>query len=220
MKLVGPPYWNDKPVILIGGGASLRGLDLKRFEKIDAYIVGIKYSMFHLRCHAGVAADRQFCVNQRAKLLEQKLRGTELFLMPNDGVEKDFAPLEQTKRDADTIGLSDDPGLIYTRGNSGYAALNVAYLKKHVRPADPTIFLFGYDHDSMGAHYHDSSLQENGPRAYWHTRAQDYFAAVPRIKLAGLRVINANLRSEVEAFSRCELEDAMTWLERHYAIST
>jgi hypothetical protein len=81
-------------------------------------------------------------------------------------------------------GLSDDPGVICTGGNSGYGALNLAYLKKA-----RYINLVGYDmHPADKPHF-----------PIWSAMFQE---AVPQLRKNGVLVLNFNPHSNIHAFPK------------------
>lgn len=81
-------------------------------------------------------------------------------------------------------GLSDDPAYVCTGGNSGYAAINLAYLK-----GARTIRLVGFD-------MHPA---ENPMFAEW---APMFRSMVYQLRKKDVRVINHNLRSFITAFPK------------------
>ena len=82
--------------------------------------------------------------------------------------------------------LSDDPGVLVTGGNSGYAALNLAYIM-----GSKVIHLVGYDMDPAA----------NSEYKYW-SRFFDH--SVPQLNAAGVKVVNHNRQSHVTAFPFAE----------------
>jgi len=79
-------------------------------------------------------------------------------------------------------GLSDDPGIVCTGGNSGYGAINVAYLK-HAK----TIYLVGFDMDPSGKEEFEQ----------WIPR---FRTMLPQLEAHRVRVLNLNPNSHVDAF--------------------
>jgi hypothetical protein len=81
-------------------------------------------------------------------------------------------------------GLSDDPGMLNTGGNSGYAAINLAVLK-----GAREIHLVGYDmHPSDGDKF-----------AQWAPR---FRTMLPQLQARGIQVLNHNPSSSIDAFPR------------------
>ena len=99
--------------------------------------------------------------------------------------------------------------MIYRGATSGYAALNVAALKRARR-----IVLLGYDYGLIDGrhHYHD---------AYpWHHSANDqsmpvwarqFNSAAQACRELGIEVVNASPSSAIDAFPKMSIEDALTW---------
>lgn len=78
-------------------------------------------------------------------------------------------------------GLSDDPGMLATGGNSGYAAINLAYLM-----GAETIHLLGYDMD--------------GPEDKFRQWIPRFRTMRPQLDRRGVRVFNHNPDSAIDAF--------------------
>lgn len=99
-------------------------------------------------------------------------------------------------------GLSVDPKLIHSGGNSGYQALNLVYHFGASR-----ILLMGYD--MRGGHWHGnhpSPLKKGSPYHDWVGRF-DQMAS--DLSDRGVEVINCSLDSALECFSKMRAEDAI-----------
>jgi hypothetical protein len=79
-------------------------------------------------------------------------------------------------------GLSNDPGALCTGGNSGYAAINLAYLK-----GAETIHLVGYDMDPKM----DDKYRQWIPR---------FRTMLPQLRRKDVTVLNHNKNSFIDAF--------------------
>lgn len=79
-------------------------------------------------------------------------------------------------------GLSDKPEYLCTGGNSGYAAINVAYLL-----GARTIHLVGYD--------------MNGPEDKYRQWIPRFRTMLPQLEARGIEVINHNPQSAIDCFS-------------------
>ena len=85
-------------------------------------------------------------------------------------------------------GLSNDPEHIKTGCNSGYAALNLAYLK-----GSQEIHLIGYDMNPA----------DNDQYQFW---APLFLDTVEQFKVRGTKVLNHNPSSSIDAFPRVPLK--------------
>lgn len=95
------------------------------------------------------------------------------------------------------LGLSEDTSCINT-GNSGYGALNLAY---HFRPK--RILLLGID-GTIGYHY--QSTKTNRPLTYLPIMFE---SAKPQLERAGIELINGSVNSEITAYPRFAVDDAI-----------
>lgn len=202
---VWPPFWNGRPVFLIGGGASLADFDLARLRGLG-YIVGINQAMFDASfCDAGISIDDAFINHNAGRLLEAALR-CELYLVT--GRFKDHVPVIPRaiyiRKSASDLSLLPDE---ISGSTSGYAALNLAVLKQAKR-----IVLLGFDYGLIDGrhHYHDAY--------WWHHKANDqswgawakrFDDAAPLLKERGIEVINASPHSAVTAFPKMTIEQAL-----------
>jgi hypothetical protein len=207
--------WDDKPVFLIGGGTSLRGLDFSALRSTHAYVVGVNQAIFDAPVCAGFSADSLFIEHRAGQLQRLVARGIEIVLAPGaapgsaPGAPKMRVPGAIYLTRKITSGLSSDPTIVHSIGSSGYAAINLAVLK-HAR----RIVLFGFDyHTRNGEHYHDHFpwyWQHSG----WSTWAQGYESMLPALRAAGVEVINASPTSAITCFLKLTIEDALAWSQQ------
>ena len=81
-------------------------------------------------------------------------------------------------------GLSEDPRVLNTGGNSGYAAINLAYLKQATR-----IDLLGFDMDPS----------EKSEYTFWIAA---FRTMLPQLKARGVEIFNHSPSSHIDAFPR------------------
>lgn len=99
-------------------------------------------------------------------------------------------------------GLSRKPGLIHQGGNSGYQAMNLAYLAGVSK-----MILFGFD--CKGGHWHGdhpAGLVNRSPFKDWIHQFQ-YLAR--DLKAEGVEVLNANPDSAIPWFNKTTAEEAL-----------
>jgi hypothetical protein len=185
---VSPPWWDE--VWIVAGGASSAAFD---YSQLGKTVLAVNDGIYRVS-------------SARPDLLRSGLSAVALFSLDNGWVhshrhflsefpgEKFVAlPLETWPECAgiDGVqylqwgfqsGLSEDPGVLNTGGNSGYAAINLAYLKRASR-----IHLIGYDMDPS----HDEKYEQWIPR-FRTMRTQ--------LEARGVTVINHNPHSFVDAF--------------------
>lgn len=103
-------------------------------------------------------------------------------------------------------GLSRDPRVIHTGGNSGYQAVNLAYLFGARR-----ILLLGFDmKPSAGREHffgsHPGQLRRSLPFNVW---IQDFRTLAADLKAEGVEVINCTPGSALDCFPKAQIEDVI-----------
>lgn len=87
-------------------------------------------------------------------------------------------------------------------GNSGYGALNLAYLKGSRR-----IILLGYDFCHSATHWHEGyAWQGKSNDSMYRKWATQFIRALPQLHKHGVQVLNASPDSAITAFPKVELE--------------
>lgn len=180
---VSAPWWSE--VWIVGGGHSARGFDLASLR--GKTVLAINESVKRLG-FVGVAAAFFSLDNNwiRANydfleyFEEEKYLALPLETWPDlDGISN-AVYLKWSHGD----GLSEYPDTVCCGGNSGYAAVNVAYLKGAKK-----IHLIGYDLDP----------EVNDQHQYWSPRFKSMLCQLDR---AGVSVLNHNPNSFIDAFPK------------------
>jgi len=214
---IGDPDWSDKPLAIVGTGPSLKDIDFRRFHIPGIRVLAVKEAVWEMPfADAVFALDRRWICRQADKLRHECR--AEIFLAPT-GQEYEFpleCPLiERAKylRLSRFEGLSDDPAVIQSGGNSGFGAVNLAYLKGAKR-----IVLFGFDYTEQGGHhyklenYYWYSAGQNA--RYWKNWGDNFNACLPQLKRSGVEVLNASPISTVDAFPKVTIEQGLEYLDR------
>lgn len=197
--MIGPQWWDSRPVVLIGGGPSLRGFDLGRLSHVNATIVGINQAMFDTRCDAGFSADSEFIAERRQTIESLIGQGVEIILTDHS-IERATHVVRRLAG-----GLSTDLNAVNTGGDSGKAALDAAVLKRARK-----VVLLGFDYGADGSgrdHYHDAYRPR--PHNGWLTWAGYYDAALPTLKTLGVTVIDASPHGALSCFSKMSIDEAL-----------
>lgn len=102
-------------------------------------------------------------------------------------------------------GLGRD--CIHFGGNSGYQAINLAYLM-----GASSVVLLGYDmgNTSVKSHWHGDhpgELNKQLPTALW---LEKFPALAADLKYEGVKVVNATRETALTCFDRLPLEEALT----------
>lgn len=135
--------WAGRSVYLIGGGASLKGFDLGQLRG-KGIVVAINDAVRHAPwADVSFSIDRVWLRHRRLELAG--FAGEKLAAVP-DGFPN-FAGYTYLRRHAGA-GLSADMSVLLSGGNSGFAALGMALMRKAGRVA-----LLGYDLGAAG-HFH------------------------------------------------------------------
>ena len=159
-------------------------------------------------CDHLYAADRNwwsFHVADIARDFDGKCWSCETPAKSNWG-GKDYAAWGITLLDCvtqDHKGLSREPGVIHSGGNSGYQAINLAYLFGATR-----IILLGFDmHNHSGkSHFFGDHPPQVGASGMKPDRFIASFRTIKPEKY-GIEIINCTRETALDAFPRHRLED-------------
>lgn len=195
--VVSTPWWDDKPLAIVGGGPSLAGFDFNRL--LGRYrVLAVNEALLHLP----YPPDAVFSLDNnwaRHRCAEMTCFRGEKFL----AVQEDYWPyIDQSAvmlRRLRRYGLSVDQGSVHICGTSGYGALNLAYLK---RARD--IVLLGFDMAGSG-HWHPEPGW--GGEIALEPWAAAFDDAAAQLSAEGVRVVNASPRSKILSFPRVSLEE-------------
>lgn len=206
---VSAPFWDDRPLIICGTGPSLRGFDFSRLEELGR-VLAVKEAVHDLPFAAACfGLDMPWMRRRRAALARLAV---PLYLAVSIEQTDQAPPLPNAtflKRRRDANELSDDSTTIEAGGNSGFGALNLAYLK---RAKD--IILFGFDY--AGEHYCRDRYEHLpiGQNArYLPKWAGNFETTRKQLDARGISVLNASPNSNVHAFPKCTIEEAIESLK-------
>lgn len=179
-----PPAW--RRAWIVAGGPSARKFDLGRLRGETVLAVNDALDLLlarRLPPTAVASLDNNWIRRRRADL--ERFEGEKYLALPLE-TWPDCAGIRGATylRWSHADGLSEDPTRVCTGGNSGYGALNVAYLK-----GAREIFLVGYDMDPRDGPAH----------ATW---ARLFRATLPQLAARRARVVNLNPNSFIDAFPR------------------
>lgn len=188
-----PPQWQE--VWIVAGGAFAQRIDLEalRGRTIlavnEAAFLG-KPALFTFAA-ATFSVDSTWIRRRRAFLTSfpgEKYLAVPLDTFPECSSIPGAVYLQWSFRD----GLSDDPRFLCTGGNSGYAAINLAYLK-----GAKIIHLIGYDMD--------------GPEDKYRQWIPRFRSMLPQLQAHGVQVLNHNINSRVNAFPFAPFKEMTQW---------
>lgn len=181
------PDWRGNTVWIIGGGPSVKALSWLDIARLTGITLGVNKSAWFFGCDAMVTLDQWFVHRCRQRVAEYAAdKDAYLAAWQRCG----YAPIDGATylgRDL-KLGLSRNPGVLHG-DNSGFAALNLAYLK-----GATDIRLLGFDmrydqegntHGHGGYPWHSHTASRLMPK--W---AHDVDAVAPQLEADGVRVIN------------------------------
>ena len=204
--------WSDRPVLIVGTGPSLHGVDLSRLNGLG-YVLAVKEAVWDLPfADACFGLDLPWMRRQGDRLEELARRMPVYLAVPDQHppVHRYSPSAVYLQRVRGDTSLSEDPGTVESGGNSGFGAFNLAYLA-HSRE----IFLFGYDYGGEPYCPDRYSHHPRGHNARYLPRwAENFRYAVRQLAAAGVTVINTSSRSSVDAFPKSDLEQALVYLDR------
>jgi len=175
------PFWDDKPVAVIGGGPSLQDFNYEALR--GAHVLAVKSLIFDIPwADAGFGLDYHDCKDRLANVQSRvylAVRDDELAPPPS----KNITFLKRL----DGQGLSDDPSVIYGGNSKDFGTLQICIHKRAKQ-----IVLFGFDYD-----------------AHWSPSAENFRVYVPYLAAHGISVVNANPQSAITCFQKVALQDAV-----------
>lgn len=206
---VGEPYWNDKPVAIIGGGPSLLGFDFDRLRG-RFHVVAVNASIFTVPwADAGFSLDRIAMRNWWDRLCQATM---PLYLAVPLPYLKDLSqPPADHMRFMWRIQRNTFAryhGQIASGGSSGFGALNLAWLKRAKK-----VLLLGFDYGATNGAWHHNESEYNFHFRQkpddWLTRAGNFNLVAPLMRRDGVEVINASPQSAITAFPRMTIDEAL-----------
>lgn len=195
--VIAEPWWDDRDVFIIGGGASLKGRKIDILHE-KGLVLGTNRAAEFATCHATLTLDHSF-IRNRANLLKQWANG--------DGQEV-YAVVGSTWLDTvpaipgvtylqrvQGFGVGDNLGQIVNGCNSGYGALCLAVLKRARR-----IWMLGFDLNAGNDHWHDGYTWGSDRSKIYFSRWAERFDEIRQDLPAGVEVFNCNPKSAIVAF--------------------
>lgn len=204
-------------IIIIAGGPSVRFYDVRRLEGLG-FIIAVNDSFLHAPFDAIVSMDGRWLFNRYEEMRKRNLSlwaslkhfskwcsagwvwpGVELFKVNPDGK-----------------GLSDSFEQL-NADNSGYMALNVAYLLK-----PKNIFLYGFDltHDSSAGdkaeHWYGCYPWRNVEKkpGLYQMWMPNHKQAAQQLALANINIYNVSPQSKIEVYPKMSFENAENLLRQ------
>ena len=218
MNYTVPRIWEGQTCVILAGGPSLKKQDLSALTSTHPWpkVIAINDS-WKLRPYANVLYFVDAAWWQRQMdMNEFSVDGQVRF---HDAIYKcnwikggaGFQDHPQIKQIAFTgqVGLEENPQALRHGSNSGYSAVNLAYLFGAKR-----IVLLGYDMKVQGERSHWHDRVDNMPASYFQNVLQNEFLPlvsylVEPLRKAGVEVINATPDSALTLWPSMTLEQAL-----------
>jgi len=180
---VSSPYWDSEDVWIVAGGPSAKTFDYSRLKYKRVVLVNDAIKVLPSLKRAVVfSLDSSWILSHRDFLRD--FQGEKFLAIPLDTFpECGEIPGATYLKWSYMYGLSEDPTTVCTGCNSGYAAVNLAYLKRAQE-----IHLVGYDLDP----------KDNDQYYYW---ARLFSNMLPQLRKRCVSVINHNPKTFIDAFS-------------------
>lgn len=197
--------WRGQRAFVIGGGPSLRDFDFSRLE--GELVIGVNRAYEKLDCTVLYSMDDSFYEwARRGAFGPEALKRFDEFC----GFRVWAHFYGEVPRGYFGIRLASEEGLprsiadgIPHGNNSGYSALLLAYLLG----ADP-IYLLGFDmkHQDRRTHWHSGYPHRAQERTLESFR-EPFRRIAPELERAGVKVVNLNPDSALDAFPKASFED-------------
>lgn len=211
---IGPPYWDDRPVAIVGAGPSLKGFDFNRLRG-PWHVLAIKQKYLDLPFACAIfGLDLNWIRNYGVQVVASGIP-TYFALPEEEDLPERLTPPEvpgalylKRQRKGDLFSTALDT--VNHCGNSGFGGHNLAVLKRAKH-----IVLFGFDYSTDG---HDKPEQypwsPPGHNArYWPQWAISYGKVADQLKSLGVITVNASVNSQMHAFPKVNLDDGINLLQ-------
>jgi hypothetical protein len=208
---VAQPYWDDRPVAVIGGGPSLHDFDFEQLR--GAHVLAVKNAIVNIPwADAGFGLHMAWYREWREKLAVMRTR--IYWAVSPDQLDPDELPTKNITllRRLDGLGVARNPGEIFGGGTSGFGALQVCI---HKRARE--IVLFGFDYDGTYKNGGSTDKRRAQNVEHWAEWAEHFSAYVPYLSKHGIHVTNACPSSAIRCFQKVALRDGAAMVREKLA---
>lgn len=192
------PEFLGETVYIVGGGPSLKdfNFDLLKGKHVIAINRAFEFVPFAEYLYW---SDIGFYEKYKEGI--HQFKGKKV-TNKNYPLRNDIINLENTGK----LGLETNPSAIKHGGNSGYAAINLAY---HL--GAKTIVLLGYDmqKDGKESHFHGGYGRKVDNSLYDNLFLPHFQSLVEPLRDKKVVVYNANINSKLECFTKCDIDFAL-----------
>lgn len=191
--------------VIIAGGPSLTREDVEKAEQADVDIIGINnaYQICN-RMEIHYACDSKWWRAHWDKIPE----GPARFSLKKNDKDAGIPGVYQLQM-GERRGLSDKWPVICWGGNSGYQAINLAYLLGYKK-----VILLGYDMQGKNgrAHWHPDhkfSGSTNPSQGTFTNWKKDFNVLGSKVQKVGMQVINVTRSTALDAFQKAKFEEIL-----------
>lgn len=193
-------------IFIIGGGPSAKGIDFQTLSQYG-YLLAVNDSFKNARCDGVFSMDGRW-MSHRQELMRNQ--GLDCFLSKKHfnkfiGIENKWNRCQLYRVETFQPGMSEGPGLY--ANNSGFGAMNLAYLAKPKQ-----IYLFGMDltnaEDGDEHWYGDYEWRLGRRKNTFFTRwIDDHQIAAKQFDAAGIYIANVSEISKIESYPKVHYDE-------------
>lgn len=195
------PIWSGETVYIIGGGPSLMGFDWNR-------LMGKRTIAINKAILSYPRADALYWTDSRVYGWYKKdidsFKGLKYSIRNHSSYPADINILRKSNK----FGLEEAKDALCHGNNSGYAAINLAYLLGAKR-----IVLLGYDmhNDGKRSHYHEGyPVPATGDNIYRDQFVPGFEILADLLKQKKVEVYNASMTSSLRVWPKITFEQALS----------
>jgi hypothetical protein len=195
------PIWEGETIYIIGGGPSLKDFDWNK-------LIGKRTIAINKAIVSYPNADALYWTDSRVygwhKHEIDKFKGLKYTIRHHITYPADVKILKK----GDKFGLNESKDSLCHGNNSGYAAINLAYLLGAKR-----IVLLGYDmhNDGKNGHYHDGyPVPVTGDNIYRDQFMPGFQILADLLKQKKVDVFNASVASSLTVWPRINFDQALS----------
>lgn len=196
------PIWEGETVYIIGGGPSLIGFDWTRLSGKRTIAVN-KSILSYPNADAMYWTDSRVYGWNKSEI--DKFKGPKYTIRHHVTYPTDVKILRKSNK----FGLEDSKDAICHGNNSGYAAINLAYLLGAKR-----IILLGYDmkNDGSRGHYHDGyPVPVTGNNIYKDQFIPGFQIIADLLRQKNIEVYNASMTSALTVWPKISFDKALSF---------
>lgn len=193
--------WENQTVLLLGGGPSLKKIDLDLIAKSGHRKIGVNNSY-----RLGNWVDICWFGDTRwFNWHKKELRATYTGLVVSCDKNQLDVPWVKVLRRMDNFGIEPIPGKVRWNANSGGSAINFAY---HLGVRKIVLIGFDMQADKYGNDNWHNDHEVHPPIPY-DTFITAFKSIARDAKRLGLEIVNVNRESELTMFPFVNLEDVL-----------